>query len=313
MIFMLSIPVFLILMVTISFITGCGRYWDLAKIVAKNITYEVRYPIQPPKTQLRIPPRANPGIHVGWVGHSTFLISFLGIYILTDPNFAERLLIARRVVGLPIKPEEISELDIILITHAHYDHFDLESLKRLPKKSHLIIPRGCLDLVSKWPFLKVIEMSWEDRKEIQNVQIEAFRPAHWGKRSFFDNKDRGYNSYLISKQGRHILFAGDTGYTPIFAQKGKNIKIDLAFFPITAYKPDWFRRNHASPEEALQMFIESGAKFMIPMHWGTFILSHEPLPEPVERLQKEARRLGIDDRVIILEHGETFTFPDNFY
>jgi len=301
---------FLMVVMVNLLMSGCGRYGDLAKIVAKNIAYEVSHPIQPPKAELKIPPRANPGIHVGWVGHSTFLISFYGTYLLTDPNFAERLFIARRVVGLPIKPEEIRELDIILVTHAHYDHFDVGSLKKLPKKSHLIIPRGSVDLVFKWPFLKVMEMSWEDRKEIQNVQIEAFRPAHWGQRSFLDNKERGYNSYLISKQGRHILFAGDTGYTPIFARKGKNIKIDLAFFPITAYKPDWFRRNHASPEEALQMFIECGAKFMIPMHWGTFILSHEPLSEPVERLKKEARRLGIDNRVIILEHGETFTFPD---
>lgn len=294
----------------ILLISGWGRNWDLAKILAKNIAYEVSHPIQPPKGELKIPPRANPGIHVGWVGHSTFLISFYGTYLLTDPNFAERILIARRVVGLPIKPEEISELDIILVTHAHYDHFDVKSLKKLPKKPHLIIPRASLDLASKLSFIKVTEMAWEDRREIQNVQIEAFRPAHWGQRSFFDNKNRGYNSYLISKQGRHILFAGDTGYTSVFAEKCKNIKVDLAFFPITAYKPDWFRRNHASPEEALQMFTECGAKFMIPMHWGTFILSHEPLTEPVERLKKEAQRLGIDNRVIILEQGETFTFPD---
>ncbi len=130
--------------------------------------------------------------------------------------------------------------------------------------------------------------------------------------TFFDNKDRGYNSYLISRKGRYILFAGDTGYTPIFAEKCKNIKVDLAFFPITAYKPDWFRPNHASPEEALQMLSEIGAKFMIPMHWGTFILSHEPLTGPLERLQKEAQRLGIHDRIIILNHGETFTYPDEF-
>ena len=84
----------------------------------------------------------------------------------------------------------------------------------------------------------------------------------------------------------------------------------MAFLPISAYKPEWFRRNHASPEEALKMFIESGAKFMVPIHWGTFILSHEPLTEPPARLKIEAKRLGIEDRVIILRHGESFTVPE---
>lgn len=297
----------LILVMASLLISGWRRYLDLAKIVAKNIAYEVSHPIQPPETQLKIPSRANPGIHVSWVGQATFLISFFGTYMLTDLNFAERLLIARRVVGLPIQPEEISELDIILVTHAHYDHLDVPSLKKLPKKSHLIIPRASLDLVSKLAFMKVTEMAWGDIKKVQKVQIEAFRPAHWGKRSFFDDKNRGYNSYLISKQGSHILFAGDTGYTSVFAEKCKNIKVDLAFFPITAYKPDWFRQNHASPEEALQMFTECGAKFMIPMHWGTFILSHESLNEPIEKLKKESQRLGVASRVTILEPGETFT------
>ena len=84
----------------------------------------------------------------------------------------------------------------------------------------------------------------------------------------------------------------------------------IAFFPITAYKPAWFQRNHATPEDALKMFLESGAKFMVPIHWGTFILSHEPLEEPLERLRAEAKRLGIEDRVVVLKHGESFTIPE---
>jgi len=289
---------------------GCGRQIDLAKIVAKNIAYEIKHSVKPPAARLKVFPKRNPGIHAGWVGHSTVLFSFYGTQILTDPNFSRRIKIARRVVDLPIQAKEIGELDLVLITHAHYDHLDMASLKRLRKGTQLIVPHGCRALVEKLGFSKVIEMGWEQLVEVWGLQIEAFRPAHWGRRGPWDDQDRGYNSYLISKNGKAILFAGDTGYSTIFRQKGKKKKIDLALFPISAYKPDWFRQNHATPEEALQMFLESGARFMIPIHWGTFILSHEPLEEPLKRLKAEAKRLGMEERVVILHPGESFTLPE---
>jgi L-ascorbate metabolism protein UlaG (beta-lactamase superfamily) len=174
----------------------------------------------------------------------------------------------------------------------------------------LVVPEGCQVLVDGLGFSKVIEMKWNDVFPFQGLTIEAIRPSHWGKRSPFDDEDRGYNSYLLSANAKRILFAGDTGYSKIFEVKGKEGAIDLAFLPISAYKPDWFRRNHASPEEALKMFVESGARFMVPIHWGTFILSHEPITEPLERLKTEAKRLGIEDRVMILRHGESFTVPE---
>jgi L-ascorbate metabolism protein UlaG (beta-lactamase superfamily) len=291
-------------------LAGCGRNVDLAKIVGKNISYEIRHPIASPSSKLEIFPRDNPGIHFGWIGHSTVLISFYGTRILIDPNFSKRIVLARRVVGLPIEPEEIKELDLILISHAHYDHLDRDSLKRLPKDALLIIPKGCRDLVENLGFSKIMEMNGDDVLESHGLQIEALKPAHWGRRSPWDETDRGYNSYIISKNGQSILFAGDTGHSGVFAEKGVGRGLSLAFFPITAYKPDWFQRNHATPEQALRMFTESGAQFMIPIHWGTFILSHEPLDEPIARLKAEALRLKIEDRVVILRHGESFSVPE---
>ena len=289
---------------------GCSQQLDLLKIAGKSFSYEWGHPVKPPAAKLKVFPPDNPGIHAGWVGHSTVLLSFYGTQILFDPNFSHRIKIARRAVELPIQPEEIKDLDLILITHAHYDHFDLDSLERLPRQAWLVVPRGCKPLVEKLGFASVTEIDWNQSMDVRGVRVEAIRPAHWGRRSPWDNSDRGYNSYLLSKNGRTILFAGDTGYTKIFGEKGLSQKLFLAFFPISAYKPDWFQANHCTPEQALQMVQESGAEYMIPIHWGTFILSHEPLDEPLERLKAEAKRLGMEDRVIILHHGESFTAPE---
>ena len=291
-----------------TLVTGCTRSLDLARIVTRNIEYEIGHPVQTATARMEIFPRDNPGIHAGWVGHSTVLLSFDGTQVLLDPNFSNRIKIARRVVELPLQPEEIKDLDVILITHSHYDHLDVPTLKRLPREALLIVPQGCGPLVKDLGY-KVTEISWNEVIDVGGLRIEAFRPNHWGRRSPWDDEERGYNSYILSKNGNGVLFAGDTGYSKIFGEKGKDQRLDLAFFPISAYKPDWFRANHCTPEEALQMFLESGARFMIPIHWGTFILSHEPIEEPLERLKQETARLGIEDRVIILKQGESFTVP----
>ena len=289
---------------------GCSQQRDLLKILGKNLVYEISHPVKSPAAKLNIFPRENPGIHAGWVGHSTLLMSFGGMYILTDPNFTNRVVIARRAVGLPLEPEEIKELDLILISHAHYDHLDRPSLKRLPKSALLVVPQGCRPLVTGLGFSNIREVKWNDVFQTGGMTIEAIQTAHWGKRSPADDEDRGYNGYILSKNGKSIIFAGDTGYSKVFEEKGRGRAILAAFFPISAYRPDWFRQNHASPEEALKMFAESGARYMIPIHWGTFILSHEPLEEPLKRLKAEAARLGLEERVIILKHGESFTLPE---
>lgn len=302
---------FSFLEVVFTMLTGCGRYWDLAKIVGYNFAYEIQHPVHPPTARLKSPEDlSNHKVWAGWIGHSTVLLSISGTLVLTDPNFSSRIKIARRVVALPIEPEEIRNLHIILLSHAHYDHLDVSSLKRLPKEALMVIPPGCRDLVEGLGFAGVIELGWNERFTFQDLEIEAFRPAHWGKRSPFDDQDRDYNAYLLTKKGKTVLFAGDTGYSKIFAEKGREKEIVISFLPITAYSPEWFRRNHITPEEALQIFLETRSQFMIPIHWGTFILSHEPIDEPLERVKNEAARLNIKDRVILLKHGESFTCPE---
>ncbi len=295
----------------IGMMSGCQSL-DLARIVGRNIAYQLKNPVQPPAAKLTPPVRSNPGsseIRAGWIGHSSIFLNFGGTFVLADPVFSKRIKIARRVVASPVEPSEIKSLDFILITHAHYDHLDIPSLEKLPREATLIIPQGCRVLVEDLGFSRVIELKWEESFSAGGLTIQAFRPTHWGRRTPWD-EDRGYNSYILNKNGKSILLAGDTGYSKVFEEKGRGRDIVLSFFPITAYKPEWFRRNHANPEEALKMFLETGARYMIPIHWGTFILSHEPLGEPVARLKDEAKRLGIEDRVIVLRHGEWFSVSE---
>jgi len=304
---------FVIMGIFAFMVAGCGRYWDLARIAGSNFRYEIRNPVQPPAAKLKVPSSESlrgDQVYAGWIGHSTVLLSLSGTFVLTDPNFSSRIKIARRLVGLPVEPEEIQNLGLILISHAHYDHLDPASLKRLPKSAWVVAPPGCRSLIEGFGFAGIVELGWNERFQFRDIEIEAFQPAHWGKRSPFDDKDRGYNAYLLTANGQTVLFGGDTGYSSRFAEKTQGKEILLSFLPITAYSPEWFRRNHINPEEALRMFLETGAKFMVPIHWGTFILSHEPVDEPIARLKKEATRLNISDRIKILKHGESFAIPE---
>jgi L-ascorbate metabolism protein UlaG (beta-lactamase superfamily) len=142
-------------------------------------------------------------------------------------------------VDLPIKPEEIKELDLVLISHPHYDHLDVPSLKRLPKESSMIVPPGSKALIDGLGFSKVVEMKWGETFSANGLQVEVFRPIHWGRRSPFEDEERGYNSYLITKNGKTLLFAGDTGYSKIFEEKGRGRDIVIAFFPMSRSKSRW--------------------------------------------------------------------------
>ena len=154
-------------------VTGCSRYWDLAKIVGRNLVYELQNPVRSPAAKMNLPSSGNPEnpqIYAGWIGHSTVFLSFAGTQVLTDPNFSSQVKIARRIVGLPIEPEEIKNLQLILISHSHYDHLDLPSLKRLPKEAVVVIPPGCRDLVEGLGFAGIVELGWNERFTFQDLQ-----------------------------------------------------------------------------------------------------------------------------------------------
>jgi L-ascorbate metabolism protein UlaG (beta-lactamase superfamily) len=256
-------------------------------------------------------------VTAAWIGHATVLINFLGIKILTDPVLFPRIGI--RLPGFTIGPKrltapalqfhELPRIDIILLSHAHFDHFDLRTLHRFHDDTSVITAPNTADLL-RWTRLRDIkELRWGETKALNStsqtkgtVAISAFQVKHWGARTQRDTH-RGYNGYLIERNGRRILFAGDTAMTDSFGKLGH--PINLAIMSIGAYNP-WIH-SHCTPEQAVEMATAAGAQFVMPVHHQTFRLSFEPLREPIERFQAVLR--NTPERIALREIGETFVLP----
>ena len=168
----------------------------------------------------------------------------------------------------------------------------------------VVVPQGVEDLIAWMGFSKVHAMQWWDRAAIQGLSITMTPCKHWGARMLRDIH-RGYGGYCIAGGGQSIYHSGDTAYFSGFAEVGARLKPDVALLPIGAYFPDTYRSVHTSPEEALRGFVECGARWMVPMHFGTFRLGREPMDEPFQRLLAEAGRLHIADRIQVLAEGAT--------
>jgi len=252
---------------------------------------------------------------VTFIGHSSFFLQIGGRNVLVDPNFARWIFVLKRLRRPGLRMRDLPPIDAVLISHAHFDHLHRPSLRaiarltrrRSGKRPVIIVPRHVRDLVSGLGFSRIIEMDWWDKTQLGGVEITHVPARHWGARIFRD-MHRGYGGYVL-RAGKHSLYhAGDTAYFDGFREIGERLRPDLALLPIGAYHPDSYRAVHTSPEEAVQAFRDLRARWMVPMHYGTFRLSYEPVEEPVQRLKAEARRLGIEKNVCVLEEGVTTFF-----
>ncbi len=245
---------------------------------------------------------------VTFIGHSTLLLQWNGVNVLTDPNFARRVIIPKRLVepGIPI--HELPRLDLILVSHAHFDHLVKPSLRRLPKDVPVIVPTGLAELIAPLGFRRVYELNWWEAYEGDGTRVIHVPSKHWGRRTPRD-RERGYGGFVIERQGDHAYFAGDTAYFKGFMEIGRAFPIDVAFIPIGAYRPPSFRRVHCNPEDALQAFEDTRARYLVPIHWGTFRLSYEPIDEPITWLARLSADAGFDGHVKIIQHGQTFVLP----
>jgi L-ascorbate metabolism protein UlaG (beta-lactamase superfamily) len=258
-------------------------------------------------------------ITLAWLGHSSVLINFYGIKILTDPALGSRVGISlgllgtagtKRYIAPALNFHELPPIDLLLLSHAHMDHMDVPSLRRFPKETLTVTARETADVLASARRRSVSELRWGQARTFNfgsgkgDLLVEAFEVKHWGQR-WPSELPRGYNGYLLRREGKSILFGGDTALTPLFRNLRPRGPFELALMPIGAYQP-WIW-NHCTPEQALDMANAAGANFILPIHHQTFQLSDEPMREPIERLQSaladaaELQRLGWRDP------GETFT------
>ncbi len=261
-------------------------------------------------------PAVPGGLAITWIGHSSFLLELAGKRILIDPVFARFLIVLKRRRKPGLRLRDLPPIDLVLLTHAHMDHLNLPSLRGVLRANRrhgvsapaLVVPNGVADLVERLGFRELHTMEpWQERT-VAGVHVTMTPARHWGARMFND-VGRGYGGYVLGMGGHSVYHSGDTAYFPGFAEIGRRLCPEIALLPIGAYSPDSFRSVHTSPEDALHAFQDLGSRTMIPMHYGTFRLSREPMEEPPMRLMVAARQAGIADCMRILEEGRTEHFP----
>jgi L-ascorbate metabolism protein UlaG (beta-lactamase superfamily) len=248
------------------------------------------------------------GISVTFVGHSTVLVRMDGVSLLTDPVYSSRLILPKRLVAPGVPLDGLPPLDVVLVSHGHMDHLDVPTHRRLPKSATVaVVAKNLSDLVAGCGYRDVVELAWGEEVTINGARITALPVKHWGTRNLWPD-DRGYTGFLIEHRDGSVFFPGDTAYFPRFADYGRRYTVDVALLPIGAYRPPSFRRVHMNPEDALQTLVDLRARWMVPIHWGTFVVSYEPIDEPIRWLGELARERDLTERVAVLAHGESRRF-----
>jgi L-ascorbate metabolism protein UlaG (beta-lactamase superfamily) len=265
------------------------------------------------------PPHLDPAswpdksLTIANLGHANVLMNFFGTRALADPSLFSRVGLSfdsiftigpKRVTDPPLAPAQLQQLDVILITHAHMDHLDIPSLKALPKSAVVVACDKCSKIIAPLGFKDVRELKWGESTVVKGVTIRAMGARHWGKRWPPMGEDYGFNSYVLEKDGHRILLACDSANTDLFAPLASTPP-DVAIFSVGAYDP-WIW-NHADPEQVWSMFESTGARYLVPIHWGTFRLGKEPLEEPMQRLIKAAG--DQQDRIVLRQIGVSWTMP----
>lgn len=237
-----------------------------------------------------------------WIGHASFLIQFNDLNVLVDPNFANWLFLLKRIKRSGMRIEHLPPIDLVLLTHAHFDHFHKPTLRRLPHPKIGIMPWGVGDLAQNLGFSRIIELEWWESFSHKGWKVTFTPSEHWGARVLRDHH-RGYGGFVLEHQGRSIYHAGDSAYFQGFKEIGERLAPEIALLPIGAYHPESFRRVHMGPDDAVRTFKDLRSKCLVPMHYGSFKLSFEDLAEPPRFLMESALKEGVSRQVRFLDEG----------
>ncbi len=262
--------------------------------------------------------------YIAWIGHATFIIKLGNTTIITDPVFSKNagplIFGPKRFTEPALKLSEIPKIDLFLLTHNHYDHQDMMTIRRFPfKDAKVMVPLKLGKYFKKNGYHDINEMDWYDEIEINSNLKVTFLPAvHWSKRSLTDTNKTLWGNFLIEYNGKKILFACDTGIGNIYKDLGNRYgPIDLTiinigaynFYPIMPYKDKSI--YHTNPEEALSIGQDLKSKKILGMHWGTFVLSLEPIMEPPIRFKNNAEKYGFNKKdALIFKIGQISKISD---
>jgi L-ascorbate metabolism protein UlaG (beta-lactamase superfamily) len=264
------------------------------------------------------PRRANDGRplharerHITWIGHASMVLRLGGTLVATDPVFAERMGPRRRLSPPGVAPRDLPEVDVVTVSHSHYDHLDLPSLRALASRGSplFVVPRDNGELLRAAGIARVVELGWWESLEAGGVRVTCVPAQHWSMRVPWDRNTRLWGGFVIESDEGVAYHAGDTALSEdVFRAIGQRFpRIDWAMLPIGAYDPPWFMSpQHMGPEEAGRAWELLGARTLVAMHWGTFRLTDEPPEEPPARARSWFDQRGhAAERLWILDIGET--------
>lgn len=309
-----------------------GRYCNLERVPSRGLGDFLRWQLSPGK---RFPPGRRyallrPDDHrltyppakpqLTWLGHASFLFQYRGLNVLTDPVLSERaspfaFIGPRRFTPAALQVADMPRIDRVLISHNHYDHLDESTVRQLHRRFGDVlcfcIPRGLRRWFEKRGIHNLVELGWwQSHRIAAREEVFCLPTQHFSGRSATDGNRSLWCAWLLEVDGFRLFFGGDTGYGGVFRQIGELFApIDLALLPIGAYEPRWFMSPvHVAPEEAVHIHRDIGARQSVAMHWGTFVLTDEPMDEPPRRLHMALAEQGVEEKAFrVMQHGETFT------
>jgi len=274
------------------------------------------------------PRAAESSFAATWIGHSTVLLQFGGLNILTDPVFGQRAFPVqwagpRRVMDPALALDALPPLDVVLLSHSHYDHLDKSAVRRIARAhpdATWVVPLKLGPYIRGWGVREVVELDWWQQAVVRGLRVTATPARHFSARRLGDRNKTLWCGFAFETRGVRALYAGDTAYHPEFGDVGARCgPFDFVMIPIGAYDPRWFMHVvHVDPEEAVQIYKDLiaphgdvGPPLMLGIHWGTFRLTDEPMEEPPRRTLSLWRESGLDEaRLWIARFGETRVFAN---